>query len=129
MTHFCPNCWKEIEPKVKICPHCKADQNLFREQTFTQKLILALDHPEPETPIRAAYILGKLKTVEAIPSLLRIMRTHPDPYIVTGCVEALANMEEPAVIQPLERILLEKIPLIVVQAIQKALKKIKMIDH
>lgn len=44
------------------CPCCGADLRDFTGKSYEEKLILALRHPEPTIPIRAAMILGELKS-------------------------------------------------------------------
>jgi HEAT repeat protein len=95
MTYFCQNCWKEAAPNQSLCIHCGSEQLALSNETFVQKLIRALRHPEPETPIRVAFVLGQLKAVEAITSLIEIASKGTDPYIRAAAIGALGNIEEP----------------------------------
>jgi HEAT repeat protein len=63
---------------------------------YVEKLIAALDHPEPTTPVRAAWILGTRKERSAVPRLIRLVRESVDPYLVEAAVEALAGIGDPA---------------------------------
>ena len=55
MTVYCVRCWRDLPFGSRICPACGADvEAVSRERTYVEKLIAALDHPEPETPVRAA---------------------------------------------------------------------------
>src|SRR3972149_10363968 len=83
MIFYCPACWREVPELIHVCPYCKVDvERLTLEQDYAQKLIAALDHPEPTTPVRVAWILGVRKETRAIPRLARPVRESDDPYIV-----------------------------------------------
>jgi HEAT repeat protein len=91
VTYFCPSCWGEVGT-VKVCPNCGADLRDFAAETYEQKLIRALRHPEPTVPIRAATILGKLGSRAAVEPLLKIAAGSHDPYIQEAAVEALGRI-------------------------------------
>jgi hypothetical protein len=56
---FCPACWVEVSEEARVCPRCGADMEAVQQgRDFVDKLIAALDHPDPETRSRAALILG-----------------------------------------------------------------------
>lgn len=94
MVHyFCLNCWNEIDKDVTICPYCGADQKKLDKIEFNEKLIRAIYHPEPETPIRVANILAKLKLKSAIPDLFNRLVNEKDPYIIEAIVEALIEID------------------------------------
>ena len=63
------------------------------KESFKDKLINALNHPEPSTPIRAANILGKLKSKEAIPFLINRLEKERDPFIIKAFVDALLKID------------------------------------
>lgn len=94
---YCVECWREMPPEATICPVCGADvERLSSERSYIQKLIAALKHPEPETPVRAAWLLGQLRATEAVPALMRVVQESPDPYLVEAAVEALGQIGDPA---------------------------------
>jgi hypothetical protein len=94
MTYFCPACWKEIA-KAEVCPHCQADLRKVWDETFEQKLIRALHHPEPSTPIRAATILGKRRSKAAVERLIDLGLSTSDPYVQEAVVTALGQIGDP----------------------------------
>lgn len=97
MIFYCPSCWCESTESIGVCPHCNVDvERLTQEQDYVQKLIAALNHPEPETPIRVAWILGVRGETRAIPRLSRLVQESQDPYIVAAAVEALGKIGDPA---------------------------------
>ena len=62
------------------------------DSDYASKLISALDHPEPETPVRAAWILGELRETRAVDALVRLLEWGHDPYILAGAAEALGKI-------------------------------------
>jgi HEAT repeat protein len=96
MIFYCPACWREVPELIHVCPYCKVDvERLTLEQDYAQKLIAALDHPEPTTPVRVAWILGMRKEIRAVPRLAQLARESEDPYIVEAAVEALGKIGDP----------------------------------
>lgn len=97
MTYFCPECWQEVQPDDRTCRHCGADMSEAARRTFPEKLVAALNHWEPSTPIRAAGILSRIRHAQAIPALLaraarEIDRARPDPYLVAACLRAAEEL-------------------------------------
>ncbi|MFZ0456488.1 MAG: HEAT repeat domain-containing protein [Ignavibacteriaceae bacterium] len=93
MTYYCISCWKEIKAEVKICPNCGLHQDQLEKENFVKKLIRALNHPESETPVRAANILSKLNAVEAVPALLKRLTNENDPFIIEAVVDAILKLQ------------------------------------
>jgi len=91
MTYFCPACWKEIA-KADVCPHCGTDLGNLSNETYEQKLILALRHPEPTVPIRVAAILGQLRSRAAVEPLIDMALSSADPYIQEAAVASLGTI-------------------------------------
>ena len=58
-----------------------------------EKLILALKHPEKETPIRVAWLLGQLKDARAVPELINLIKTSEDVYLAREAVTALGEID------------------------------------
>lgn len=104
MVYFCTNCWNEIDKGETICSNCGANQAELEGQNFSEKLIRALNHPEPETPIRAAAILSRLKAKEAILVLLSKLKNENDPFIIKAVVDALLELD-PKLINEIKKII------------------------
>jgi HEAT repeat protein len=102
MVSFCPNCWKEIAAEAAICPACGAELALADARPFVEKLRRALFHREPETAIRAAWILGELRTDAAVPDLIRILETTPDGYLAEAAAHSLGKIGHPSARPALE---------------------------
>ncbi|MGC9151178.1 MAG: HEAT repeat domain-containing protein [Microbacter sp.] len=92
MTFYCTNCWHEIDPDIAVCPYCGANQYALSEEEYDEKLIRALHHPEPMTPIRAAFILGERGVHKAVPDLEKVILENKDPYLVKEALEALGKI-------------------------------------
>jgi HEAT repeat protein len=62
---------------------------------FVDKLIAALDHPEPETRARAALILGLRGERRGVAPLMRIVREAKDALLMEAAVQALGRIGDP----------------------------------
>jgi HEAT repeat protein len=92
-TFYCPNCWAEVLESATICPHCYTGiSDRISEADYTDKLIAALRHKEPMTPVRAAWILGQRCEQKAVPALTKIVRKGKDAFLVESAVEALGKI-------------------------------------
>jgi len=81
---------------VAKCPHCGLDiQEFWKSKDYVGKLILSLKHPEKETPIRAAWLLGQLKDSRAVPPLIDLANKTDDVYIARTAVQALGEIDTP----------------------------------
>lgn len=96
MRHFCPSCGKDFEDEFSRCPACGYDiEGYWSKLDYVDKLILALNHPEPSTPLRAASILGELQDPRAVDTLIAIVRSPNDIYLVREAIRALAKIGTP----------------------------------
>lgn len=90
---FCPSCWETLEEDQDPCLHCGCKvSDYLQAKSYTQRLIEALNHPEPETPVRAAYILGVRRDREAMPFLVAKAESTKDVYLAMTCLDALARI-------------------------------------
>jgi HEAT repeat protein len=95
ITFFCPSCWGEVDEAERVCPHCGVDiPSVLDQRDYVAKLIAALSHPEPTTPVRAAWILGKLRAKSAVGSLLALVRGNADLFLKAAAVEALGQISD-----------------------------------
>ena len=123
MIFYCTNCWNEIQKDTQICPNCGANQKALGKESFTDKLINALNHPEPSTPIRAANILGNLKSKEAIPFLINRLEKERDPFIIKAFVDALLKIDASNTKKLILKLLAENPPVTVKREIEVLGKK------
>jgi HEAT repeat protein len=92
-TFYCPNCWAEVAQRASICPHCHGDiSERISQADYADKLIAALSHKEPMTPVRAAWILGERHEQKAVPALAKIVRKTKDAFLAESAVEALGKI-------------------------------------
>lgn len=94
-SYFCPRCWGGVPRTAALCPHCGADLAALNQAEFEEKLIRALDHPEPQTAARAAAILGRRGSRKAVPALLSRYRAQADPYLAAEIATALGRIGGP----------------------------------
>ena len=120
---FCSECWKEIEVAAGLCPYCGADQNELGLEPFVRKLIRALHSPEPETPIRAAYVLGQLQASEAVPSLVEIVEGDSDSFIKASAIRALGSIGNAHAMDYLKKLEVHDLGLVENWALQEALAR------
>jgi HEAT repeat protein len=105
ITFYCPRCWSTIGEDAPRCPHCGIEiARWLQEHDYTAKLIAALRHPEPTTPVRAAEILGLLGTQLAVPALLALAESDADIYQRAAAITALGRIGDPRAESALLRI-------------------------
>ena len=96
MRFYCPRCWRDFAKDVPICPHCGLYiREFWKSRDYMEKLIISLHHPQKETPIRAAWLLGQLKDAQAVPSLIDLVEKTNDIYIARAAVQALGEIGTP----------------------------------
>lgn len=91
VTFYCPSCWTEVG-NASVCPACGAELRQFSDESYEEKLIRALHHPEPTVPIRVAAILGELHSRAAVEPLIEMALSSTDPYIQEAAVTALGTI-------------------------------------
>ena len=92
-TFYCPDCWAEVPESATVCPHCYTNiSERISQADYTDKLIAALRHKEPMTPMRAACILGERREPKAVPALTKIVGKGKDAFVVESAVEALGKI-------------------------------------
>lgn len=95
MIFYCPICWSEVSAGNQRCGHCGSDLSAADARPLVEKLCSALYHPESETAVRAAWILGERREIDAVPDLIRAVETTTDSFVVESAVEALGKMGDP----------------------------------
>jgi HEAT repeat protein len=94
VTFYCPGCWHDFDEDLVRCPDCGLVIHEFWEsKDYFEKLIVALRHPEPTTPIRAAWLLGKIKDPRAVAALIDIAKGTNDLYLAREAVKALGAID------------------------------------
>jgi HEAT repeat protein len=90
---YCLNCWTEIAENATACSHCHADiLERIPQTVYADKLIAALRHKEPMTPVRAAWVLGERREQRAVDALTKIVRKAKDAFLVESALEALGKI-------------------------------------
>jgi len=91
MTTYCPNCWATVASDAVVCPRCRASLS-ESAGSYVTKLLRALQHPEPLTQRRAAYVLGLLQDPAAVEALRALLTTAADPYVKGEAAHALGQI-------------------------------------
>ncbi|MGQ9496726.1 MAG: HEAT repeat domain-containing protein [Desulfotomaculales bacterium] len=65
IVRYCPVCYGENPEEASTCRHCGTLLAACSGEDYLAKLIWALGHPEPETRVRAATLLGRLGAAAA----------------------------------------------------------------
>lgn len=93
MRFYCPKCFSDFSEDKNICPSCGLDIHAFYDpKDYIDKLILALKHPEPSTPVRAAWLLGKIGEERAVDMLIECFRDSDDIYLLAAVANALGEI-------------------------------------
>lgn len=81
---LCTDCWHEVHVEDVVCPNCRSDLSTFDDLTYEEKLIKALMHFEPQTPIRAAEILALRESKQGAAALVRAFVDRADLDVIMG---------------------------------------------
>jgi HEAT repeat protein len=108
LVYYCPHCWATTPPEAESCPACGAIIE-DAEADIIAKYIAALNHPQPETRLRVAWLLGRMQADRAVPALLAIVRgrgqADRDPYLLSAVVKSLAQIGDQGVAPELAALL------------------------
>ncbi len=102
LTRLCPACYEPNRASEEYCRRCGA--RLESEETFDERLIWALRHPDTSVAVLAAELLAARRARQAIPALLDLSQ-RPDPYRAAAATAALgAFRDDPTVAAALGRL-------------------------
>lgn len=102
LTRFCPACYEPNPASLEFCRRCGA--RLESEETFDERLVWALRHPDTAVAVLAAELLAARKARQAIPALLELSESS-DPYRAAAATAALGAFRgDPTVAAALGRL-------------------------
>jgi HEAT repeat protein len=82
MHFYCPICFAELERLATICPVCGTDIPEWENRlTYTERLIQALQHPNPEARMGAIITLGNRREAAAALPLAHCAFAHPTDVV------------------------------------------------
>lgn len=95
MVHFyCPVCWNELDQDLARCPYCSTEiRNFWESKSFLEKLMIALDHPDPSTVMRAVWLLGQIGDRRALEPLKRLLDRTQDVYVTRAALKSLDELD------------------------------------
>jgi hypothetical protein len=77
LTRYCPSCYATNPWVESECASCGAA--LETEESFDERLIWSLRHPDTGTAVLAAEVLARRRAALAIPALIELSRSA-DPF-------------------------------------------------
>ena len=90
MRYYCPGCWRDFAFLIEACPQCGIIvADIWDRKDLVEKLIHSLQHPAPSTPVRAAWLLGRIKDPRAVEPLIEVIKKIRDFYLAREAVRAL----------------------------------------
>ena len=91
LTRYCPACFSRNAWGAARCAACGAD--LTVDDTYDERLVWALDHPDTGTAMLAAAVLAKRGVRSAIDRLIEATSSD-DPYRAAAAAKALVEFED-----------------------------------
>lgn len=126
LTYYCSNCWEEVAPNTAICPFCGYDiKNAPSATDYVDKLIASLEHPVSSTPVRAAWILGRLKAKKALPALARTALLSKDLFIQKAAIGAIGEIGDRAYLVFMQQFISPAYSFLIRKEAADAVKKLK----
>lgn len=101
LTKFCPRCFAMNAGLETRCQRCGANLDEPVGNDFVDRLIHALNHPEPTTRSLAALLLGKIGGERALRALCEKAQTSKDMALLEAVAEALGHFHLPEAIDAL----------------------------
>lgn len=87
-----------------ICKQCGADLDEPVGSDYVERLIHALDHPEPNTRALAATLLGKIGDERGLRALCEKAKTNDDMTLLEAVAEALGNFPSLEAVETLKKL-------------------------
>jgi len=107
-TYYFTHCWATVPAEAEVCMACGA----VIEDTgadIVDKYIAALRHPQAETRLRVAWLLGRMREARAVPALIAAVAAwgDHDPYVLSAAVKSLGLIGDKRAVPVLRALLAE----------------------
>lgn len=90
-TRYCPACFAQNAWDDECCQACAT--SLATDDSYDERLLWALDHPDTATAMLAADLLARRDARSAIDRLIETT-SSPDPYRAAAAARALAGFDD-----------------------------------
>lgn len=101
LTKFCPQCFAMNSETATNCEQCGTNLDEPIGSDYVERLIHALEHPEPNTRSLAALLLGKIGDERGLQALCKKAKVSKDMALLEAIAEALGNFRSPKAIETL----------------------------
>lgn len=108
LTVYCPECYAANNERDAVCGRCGAALNSDPRGDYADRLIWALNHPEPTVAPRAAWILGRRRDAKAVAPLIAVLESRKDMGVQEAAVVALGQIGDPRALPVLQKLLLDE---------------------
>lgn len=90
-TRYCPACFAQNAWDDERCRACA--MSLATDESYDERLLWALDHPDTATAMLAADLLARRDARSAIDRLIEAT-SSPDPYRAAAAARALTGFDD-----------------------------------
>ena len=102
MNILCPNCWREINESVAVCPACDATVDLY-SRNYEQRLITALPSSESGKRVQICLILGLLAHRTSVSALVEALH-DPELNVRVAALRSLGEIGDKSAIPGVEKL-------------------------
>jgi len=103
MLAYCPNCWGEITGTPTICRKCGTGVDVYSHE-YEHQLVALLDKSDAAKRAQICLVLGEREKRSAIPHLLVLIATDPEPLVRVAALRALSEIGDVSVVPAITKI-------------------------
>lgn len=103
MLAYCPNCWHEIRGTPTICRKCGTGVDVYSHE-YEHQLVALLDKSDAAKRAQICLVLGEREKRSALPHLLVLLATDPEPLVRVAALRALNEIGDTSVVPVITQI-------------------------
>jgi len=103
MLAYCPNCWGETTGTPTICRKCGTGVDVYSHE-YEHQLVALLDKSDAAKRAQICLVLGQREKRSAIPHLLVLIATDPEPLVRVAALRALSEIGDVSVVPAITKI-------------------------